>query len=175
MDQIYTLESFMTPIDFSRFEDRPTTFVQYQENVFYDAFYDFLSPPSTLPKQKQIPTNREYQLPLSPESPYQKYNQVTPKQNLKDLSAAERKAMREQSRNLTCHNCGVQKTPLWRRTPDKKHSLCNACGLYLKQYNASRPMTKQRTKAVVSKKKNDKSLLFKDFVPTAYCPSKMEH
>ncbi|ODQ52296.1 transcription factor GATA-2, partial [Saitoella complicata NRRL Y-17804] len=39
-----------------------------------------------------------------------------------------------------CFNCHVTKTPLWRRTPDRKHSLCNACGLYLKQYNYMRPL-----------------------------------
>lgn len=39
-----------------------------------------------------------------------------------------------------CHNCGITKTPLWRRTPDKRHSLCNACGLYLKQYQIMRPL-----------------------------------
>ncbi|ORZ24995.1 GATA zinc finger-domain-containing protein, partial [Lobosporangium transversale] len=35
-----------------------------------------------------------------------------------------------------CFNCKVTQTPLWRRTPDRKHSLCNACGLYYKQYGA---------------------------------------
>ncbi|PHZ16722.1 glucocorticoid receptor-like (DNA-binding domain), partial [Rhizopus microsporus ATCC 52813] len=39
-----------------------------------------------------------------------------------------------------CFNCKVTKTPLWRRTPDRKHSLCNACGLYYKQYNHHRPL-----------------------------------
>ncbi|KAI9239241.1 MAG: GATA zinc finger-domain-containing protein, partial [Podila humilis] len=39
-----------------------------------------------------------------------------------------------------CFNCGVTKTPLWRRTADRKHSLCNACGLYYKQYQANRPL-----------------------------------
>jgi len=43
-------------------------------------------------------------------------------------------------RNLECYNCGVNKTPLWRRTPDRMHSLCNACGLYYKQYNTHRPL-----------------------------------
>ncbi|CAG8619449.1 14524_t:CDS:2 [Acaulospora colombiana] len=43
-------------------------------------------------------------------------------------------------RNLECFNCGVNKTPLWRRTPDRMHSLCNACGLYYKQYNTHRPL-----------------------------------
>ncbi|KAF9578300.1 hypothetical protein BGW38_005979 [Lunasporangiospora selenospora] len=43
-------------------------------------------------------------------------------------------------RQLVCFNCKVTKTPLWRRTPDRQHSLCNACGLYYKQYGAHRPL-----------------------------------
>jgi hypothetical protein len=43
-------------------------------------------------------------------------------------------------RQLECHNCHVTKTPLWRRTPDRAHSLCNACGLYYKQYGTHRPL-----------------------------------
>ncbi|KAF9564559.1 putative electron transfer flavoprotein subunit [Mortierella alpina] len=39
-----------------------------------------------------------------------------------------------------CYNCGVTKTPLWRRTHDRLHSLCNACGLYYKQYKTNRPL-----------------------------------
>ncbi|KAI8878718.1 hypothetical protein K501DRAFT_336571 [Backusella circina FSU 941] len=39
-----------------------------------------------------------------------------------------------------CHNCHVKKTPLWRRTPDGVHSLCNACGLYYKQNGSHRPL-----------------------------------
>ncbi|KAI8595465.1 GATA zinc finger-domain-containing protein, partial [Dissophora ornata] len=44
------------------------------------------------------------------------------------------------SRQLVCFNCKVTQTPLWRRTPDRQHSLCNACGLYYKQYGAHRPL-----------------------------------
>lgn len=44
------------------------------------------------------------------------------------------------ARKLECFNCKVTKTPLWRRTPDRAHSLCNACGLYYKQYNCHRPL-----------------------------------
>ncbi|KAI8890580.1 glucocorticoid receptor-like (DNA-binding domain) [Backusella circina FSU 941] len=44
------------------------------------------------------------------------------------------------SRKIECFNCKVTKTPLWRRTPDRKYSLCNACGLYYKQYNSHRPL-----------------------------------
>ncbi|KAI9362808.1 hypothetical protein BD770DRAFT_305793, partial [Pilaira anomala] len=43
-------------------------------------------------------------------------------------------------RKLECFNCKVTKTPLWRRTPDRQHSLCNACGLYYKQYDCHRPL-----------------------------------
>ncbi|KAI8974942.1 GATA zinc finger-domain-containing protein [Pilobolus umbonatus] len=43
-------------------------------------------------------------------------------------------------RQLVCFNCHVTKTPLWRRTPDRAHSLCNACGLYFKQYGSHRPL-----------------------------------
>ncbi|KAI8920293.1 hypothetical protein DFJ77DRAFT_236440 [Powellomyces hirtus] len=56
-----------------------------------------------------------------------------------NLTKAERKKMRENTRNLTCFNCGTHRTPLWRRTADKRHSLCNACGLYFKQYQCHRP------------------------------------
>ncbi|KAI9310489.1 GATA zinc finger-domain-containing protein, partial [Dichotomocladium elegans] len=41
---------------------------------------------------------------------------------------------------LECFNCHVTKTPLWRRTPDRTRPLCNACGLYYKQYGFHRPL-----------------------------------
>lgn len=37
-----------------------------------------------------------------------------------------------------CSNCGTTRTPLWRRSPQGA-TICNACGLYLKARNASRP------------------------------------
>ncbi|KAI9597823.1 hypothetical protein BDF19DRAFT_344233, partial [Syncephalis fuscata] len=40
-----------------------------------------------------------------------------------------------------CYNCHVTETPLWRRTIDRAHPLCNACGLYFKQYGVYRPVT----------------------------------
>lgn len=55
------------------------------------------------------------------------------------------------SPSTTCHNCGVTKTPLWRRTPDKRHSLCNACGLYLKQYKIMRPLGPRNRNQTVKK------------------------
>jgi len=48
-----------------------------------------------------------------------------------------------QVRHTECFNCRTRSTPLWRRTPDKKHSLCNACGLYMKQYKTHRPLNQK--------------------------------
>ncbi|CAG8653679.1 1767_t:CDS:2, partial [Gigaspora rosea] len=56
------------------------------------------------------------------------------------LTPPKKQSSTKPPRNLECYNCGVNKTPLWRRTPDRMHSLCNACGLYYKQYNTHRPL-----------------------------------
>ncbi|CEP11722.1 hypothetical protein [Parasitella parasitica] len=56
----------------------------------------------------------------------------------KNISKAQK--ANKPPRQLECFNCHVTKTPLWRRTPDRAHSLCNACGLYYKQYNTHRPL-----------------------------------
>ncbi|KAJ7153056.1 hypothetical protein C8R43DRAFT_831885, partial [Mycena crocata] len=37
-----------------------------------------------------------------------------------------------------CRNCGATQTPLWRRGLNNELN-CNACGLYFKQHNRSRP------------------------------------
>lgn len=54
-------------------------------------------------------------------------------------------------RQLECYNCHVTKTPLWRRTPDRAHSLCNACGLYYKQYGTHRPLHIRQKQTAVKK------------------------
>ncbi|KAG0328412.1 hypothetical protein BGZ99_005427 [Dissophora globulifera] len=62
---------------------------------------------------------------------------------LQKTSTKSQKPMKQSSRPpraLECFNCKVTQTPLWRRTLDRKHSLCNACGLYYKQYNGHRPL-----------------------------------
>ena len=38
-----------------------------------------------------------------------------------------------------CSNCNTTRTPLWRRAPDGK-TICNACGLYQKARNSTRPL-----------------------------------
>ncbi|KAI8069344.1 hypothetical protein BC940DRAFT_297491 [Gongronella butleri] len=57
-----------------------------------------------------------------------------------DNKAAKKSKKARAPRQLECFNCRVTKTPLWRRTPDRAHSLCNACGLYYKQYGCHRPL-----------------------------------
>ncbi|KAF9097714.1 hypothetical protein BGX23_008139 [Mortierella sp. AD031] len=57
-----------------------------------------------------------------------------------EAKSAPGSSCNKRSRELICFNCKVTQTPLWRRTPDRKHSLCNACGLYYKQYGAHRPL-----------------------------------
>ncbi|CZR64976.1 related to GATA factor SREP [Phialocephala subalpina] len=48
-----------------------------------------------------------------------------------------------------CSNCGTSRTPLWRRSPQGA-TICNACGLYLKARNASRPTNLKRSPSVVA-------------------------
>jgi hypothetical protein len=40
-----------------------------------------------------------------------------------------------------CTNCGATSTPSWRRCPEGKILLCNACGLYQKLHRKPRPVT----------------------------------
>ncbi|OZJ03606.1 hypothetical protein BZG36_03691 [Bifiguratus adelaidae] len=57
-----------------------------------------------------------------------------------------------------CANCHVTKTPLWRRTPDKKKALCNACGLYFKQYGTHRPLNGRKRSIINNTMTNAQSL-----------------
>jgi GATA-binding protein len=53
-----------------------------------------------------------------------------------------------QGHGQICSNCGTTRTPLWRRSPQGA-TICNACGLYLKARNASRPTSLKKPPSVV--------------------------
>jgi hypothetical protein len=56
------------------------------------------------------------------------------------LTASQKKAIRESKRNLTCFNCKTTTTCLWRKSLDKKNHLCNPCSLYERQHRKPRPV-----------------------------------
>eukprot|EP01098_Paradermamoeba_levis_P004350 TRINITY_DN1871_c0_g1_i1.p1 TRINITY_DN1871_c0_g1~~TRINITY_DN1871_c0_g1_i1.p1 ORF type:complete len:183 (-),score=36.74 TRINITY_DN1871_c0_g1_i1:172-720(-) len=63
-------------------------------------------PPSNLPPTPHIPRSAEFE------------------------AVSNRKRRRPASEHQICFSCGATQTPEWRRGPDGKASLCNACGLY---------------------------------------------
>lgn len=76
--------------------------------------------------------------PIIKKKTYNKKVQI-PGQSTLPIRVATNKMSRPK-KHLECFNCKVTKTPLWRRTPDRTQTLCNACGLYYKQYNQHRPL-----------------------------------
>ncbi|CAG8577980.1 18153_t:CDS:2 [Dentiscutata erythropus] len=98
--------------------------------------YSFDSPES--PKNNSVTIGTP---PPSPQQTSDPANASTDNSDSKSkLIPPKKQSSTKPPRNLECYNCGVNKTPLWRRTPDRMHSLCNACGLYYKQYNTHRPL-----------------------------------
>ncbi|KAI7893250.1 uncharacterized protein EV154DRAFT_502202 [Mucor mucedo] len=116
--------------------------------VLNDGFLDdLLTSPSTLPAMDMMYHHFE---PLEQLQPIHEKEEETLKprpskknhlqgQSTMSIKITTHKSARP-ARKLECFNCKVTKTPLWRRTPDRQHSLCNACGLYYKQYNCHRPL-----------------------------------
>ncbi|KAG0338885.1 hypothetical protein BG000_003232 [Podila horticola] len=86
-----------------------------------------------------IPTSPDVNTFKGPSLPNQVWTLTAALQKPGKAPKAKKTTVRP-PRALECFNCKVTQTPLWRRTLDRKHSLCNACGLYYKQYNGHRPL-----------------------------------
>lgn len=70
------------------------------------------------------------------------YGPLSPANTVCRLQEEERKQrlfLRTGQPMKMCSNCGTTSTPSWRRCPEGKSLLCNACGLYQKLHNKSRP------------------------------------
>ncbi|KAI9006568.1 hypothetical protein CLU79DRAFT_780035 [Phycomyces nitens] len=112
-------------------------------SLLQDNFLDNLFAPE-IPLENFFPQpikNDQPPIPepvTSPVTPKPKKSNILPGQSTLPLRLTVHKSRPQ--RHLACHNCKATKTPLWRRTPDRAHTLCNACGLYYKQYNQHRPL-----------------------------------
>lgn len=108
--------------------------------------------------------NQELALHLSPSDNQIFTPVVEPETISMSMSASEKKKKREYARNLTCFNCKTTKSPLWRKTEDKVHNICNACGLYYKQYNSNRPLSYKNREPRVSKKIHNNQINIKTYL-----------
>ncbi|KAF9109197.1 hypothetical protein BGX27_007875 [Mortierella sp. AM989] len=99
--------------------------------------YDAVSTPHSPSPPSSISSEIDGKSPMG--SPTFEKRSLSPESASSGPNAAKNGASKL-SRQLECFNCKVTQTPLWRRTPDRMHSLCNACGLYYKQYGAHRPL-----------------------------------
>ncbi|KAF9356514.1 hypothetical protein BGX26_005168 [Mortierella sp. AD094] len=87
--------------------------------------------------------NAEVQIPDQQGQHQQRLQQNTlENQNGRPLTKHELLAMDPDPK--FCNNCGATTTPSWRRCPQGRILLCNACGLYQKLHGKSRPFFKAR-------------------------------
>ncbi|PWW79992.1 hypothetical protein C7212DRAFT_349922 [Tuber magnatum] len=87
-------------------------------------------------QQQQSQNQLSSQLQAQPPPPPQQQQRRRQIQQQQEASPAP-------SGGQVCSNCHTTRTPLWRRAPDGQ-TICNACGLYLKARNQSRPTNLKR-------------------------------
>lgn len=117
--------------------------------------YSWMIPFTTTPQQQPSPPPPVSVLPMSFGSAALEVAEPpkTPPPQPPSSRTSNTNTSSRPQRQLECYNCHVTKTPLWRRTPDRVHSLCNACGLYYKQYGVHRPLhVRQKSSNSVAKK-----------------------
>lgn len=138
-----TLSSDNSEVDYSFLQNIPTTSASGEFSMpqgdGFDQFVKF--------EEQEEKTNDDEEDDDGEEREEEDEGEELKEKDLKKKTAAESKKKvnptaksNRSPRQLECFNCHVTKTPLWRRTPDRAHSLCNACGLYYKQYNTHRPL-----------------------------------
>ena len=76
------------------------------------------------------------------------------------------------SANYKCSNCSTASTPLWRRDMTGK-PICNACGLYFKIHGHARPISIQKSKSSIvrRRKRSSKPLITFAMIPLVAVPT----
>ncbi|KAH8555129.1 hypothetical protein BGW37DRAFT_126747 [Umbelopsis sp. PMI_123] len=120
-------ESSMDSPPSSLLADEPSLLTMDSFSPFENMDFTLLAPPPVEDVKSSPPLPSPKITTIQPS--------MQPQQHVMKVPTAKRPP-----RQLECFNCKVTKTPLWRRTPDRAHTLCNACGLYYKQYGSHRPL-----------------------------------
>ncbi|KAG5440505.1 hypothetical protein PCK2_000439 [Pneumocystis canis] len=66
-------------------------------------------------------------------------SEIVKESNIEKDSMNEQESFKKKFEGVYCSNCGISYTPLWRKTSMGQY-VCNACGLYSKAKNVSRPV-----------------------------------
>ncbi len=90
-------------------------------------------------KEKNFPTY-SYEGNYYPSQDYY-YNEYYPENRVYNPKDNKENSNKKKNKQRVCTNCQTTSTPSWRRGSNGKILLCNACGLYQKLHNRSRPFS----------------------------------